>query len=327
MLPPEVEWPLDLFVFQRGGNGLGEINARARVGKNETARACLQTAAGQTLEVVSLRADENGVAQASFKVVAPGFYRVSFKSRFAESSVRVGVGDLFLVAGQSNAVSTNLGHPPPQSISGMTVVNDYYEDQGPGAGKAMRSLARLLVPSSNEPITSNVCWVYCGDMLVSRTGVPVGFLNVAVSSTNSKAWNPASGPLASMLLETQRIGASRAVLWQQGESDVLDGLTEEESYANLKALIEASHAVTPGIIWIVARNSHKTDLPYKDLPVRRAQERVIREGLALMGPDTDQVRENPRWVGFADFGAEGLRRNGELWHDILLPFVLDRSSR
>jgi hypothetical protein len=319
-----VEWPMDLFVFQRGADGFGEVTGRVRLQPGQTVRCRLETAAGQPIGAVNAVAGPDGLATAVFRRTPPGFYRLSFASACGRAVVRAAVGELFLVAGQSNAVSTNLGHPPPESATGMVVVNDYYEDQGPGAGKAVRSLARLLVPTGREPITSNVCWTYCGDMLAKRTGVPVGFLNLAVSGVESGAWNPTTGPLAGALFDAQRLGGFRAVLWQQGESDVLGGLSEEQSFTNLKSLIQASRAVTPGSVWVVARNSLKTQTPYAQLPVRRAQESIIGEGLALPGPDTDQVRENPKWVGKADFGAGGLRRNGELWFEALEPIVRAR---
>lgn len=326
-LGPEPVWPPDHFVFQRASDGFGRPAFVVRAAPGEAVHARLCTDTGQPLELVRATADAQGAACMRFSRQAPGFYRVVFTNASGHTALRAAVGELFLVAGQSNAVSTNYGHDAPVSSTAMVVVNDYYGDLGPGQGGAVRSLSRLLVPSVGQPIRSNVCWTVCGDILSRRFGVPVGFLNVAVSNTDTGRWNPQTGDLSALLLDLQRMAAFRAVLWQQGESDVLNGLTEAQSQANLQALLKASRDVTPGIPWFIARNSLRNETPYVQQPVRRAQERVIAQGLALAGPDTDQVRETPRWVGTADFCHEGLDRNGELWAEVLAPWLASRLGR
>jgi len=326
-LGPAPVWPPDHFVFQRADDGFGRLQWLVRSQPGAAVHARLLTDAGGFLESARVAAGPDGLASVRFSRQAPGFYRVSLADASGKTVLRAAVGECFLVAGQSNAVSTNYGHDAPVSSTGMVVVNDYYDDLGPGAGKAIRSLDRLLVPSADQPIRSNVCWTACGDILAGRFGVPVGFLNVAVSNTDTGRWNPQTGDLPAMLLDLQRMGVYRAVLWQQGESDVLNGLTEDQSQANLAALLKASRDVTPGIPWFIARNSLKSETPYAQQPVRRAQEGVIARGLALAGPDTDQVRETPRWVGVADFCFEGLDRNGELWAEVLAPWLASRPGR
>ena len=56
-----------------------------------------------------------------------------------------------------------------------------------------------------------------------------------------------------------------------------------------------------------------------DAPIRKAQLRIISEGLALLGPDTDEIRKNPKWIeaGGAEFVGEGLKEHGQMWEEAL----------
>jgi len=258
-----------------------------------------------------------------FSGVSGGLYDLCARPADAASDTakdcrRVGVGEVFLVAGQSNAVSTDLSGKRHASATGMVVVNDYHGDMDnakPADNKPI--VDRMVFTGPDAAITANVCWMRLGDMLAEKYNVPVEFINVARNATNSDCWNPASGACWPLFERTLTQRTYRAVLWHQGESDVMLQFSQDKSFENIKSLIEASRKIVPGIPWFVAHNSLKNETPYALQPVRLAQSALVAQGLACAGPDTDVIRDNPDWVGVADFGNEGLTRHGELW----FPFV------
>jgi len=91
----------------------------------------------------------------------------------------------------------------------------------------------------------------------------------------------------------------------------------------MKEPILYTRKLQPSLPWFVALNSVKTALPKNDIPIRRAQKAVIDSGLALLGPDTDTLRENPEWMeaSGAEFVGEGLKHHGELWFEVLSKYL------
>jgi len=255
----------------------------------------------------------------AFSGVKPGFYQVCVTSGSFRQCREVGIGTVFLVAGQSNALSIPLGLEPPISRTGMVSVNKRNKELNSDL-LGDPDFHAFLVPSPGNVLSANACWIVCGDLLAERFNEPFGFVNVAISNTSSMCWKP--GAQCYKHLEAAlKARPYAAVLWGQGESDVIDNLPEKTSYENMRAMIEASRAIRPGIPWIIALDSLKADAPYDELPVRRAQRKIISEGLALQGPDMDTIRDNKDWVGFADFGGGGIIRLGEMWAKILSTFL------
>lgn len=215
------------------------------------------------------------------------------------SKIVVDKNPVFLVAGQSNAVSPAQGHRPHFSRTGRVWLTDYYH------GKNVR------VPVQNNPMDGSICWIYLGDLLRRK----VTFINIAQGSQSTTRWVDVH--FTEQMLPALKRRKFDAVLWHQGESDWSEKIPYEVSYRNMKWLVERSREVQPGLPWIVAINSMK-GAP-KDAPIRRAQLKIIEEGLALRGPDTDELRKNLSWIepGGAEFVGDGLRQHGRLWEKAL----------
>lgn len=218
------------------------------------------------------------------------------------------VGLRFLVAGQSNAVSPAQEHPPHWSRTGRVTVTDVYH------GK------RLRVPTRFKPMDGSIVWIYLGDML----NLDVTFVNIAGGNQSTQKW--VDQHLEKLMLPALKADRYEAVLWVQGESDWVEKFAEEQTYQNMKRLILESRKVQPGLPWFVALNSFKTDP--KENRVRNSQRRIISEGLAFQGPDTDTIRDNPTWVekGFGEFVGDGLREHARLWFEVLEPYLVTGSA-
>ncbi len=310
-------------VLQRNGDGVADLQFALAPGAPRTEVTLSRPGQEPPMWRQTLG---KGKTTGTFSKVPGGLYdlcaRPLDKANAAKECRRVGVGEVFLVAGQSNAVSTDLSHKRHASQTGMVAVNDYHGDLDKVQAEEGKPVVdRLVFTGPDAAITANVCWMRLGDLLAAQYQVPVAFINVARNATDSTCWNPASGACWPLFAKTLAQRAYRAVLWHQGESDVMMGFPQEKSFENVKSLIEASRGIAPGIPWIVAHNSLKNETPYAQQPVRQAQAALVAQGLACAGPDTDVIRDNPDWVGVADFGAAGLTRHGELWFPVVDAFL------
>jgi hypothetical protein len=172
--------------------------------------------------------DGPGRVTATITVPAGGWFRLEVRRPGAAGVAAVveplGVGELFLVAGQSYAENCNDERLCVQEPHGRVVALDL--------AKGAWAVAHDPQPDVASSYRDGSIWPACGDDLVRALGVPVGFVNVAKAATASKQWLP-GGPLhANLVRAAKALGRFRAVLWQQGESDVIARTTEEAPSAS-----------------------------------------------------------------------------------------------
>ncbi len=211
---------------------------------------------------------------------------------------------VFVVGGQSNAVSYIRGYDGQvlqYSPSGKVQVTDprtaRWED--------------LVTVTKDNPWDVSIAWFYCGEILSARDGREVRFINTAQGGTSSEQWAIDPDKYNRVLRAVSDFKAD-AVLWHLGETDDQLNFTEDQSYTNLKNLILAVRRTNPRTKFIMALNSAGTD---PNRPIRRAQQRLINEGYALQGPDTDILRTNSSIMSSdgLHFVGDGFRQFGEMW--------------
>ena len=226
---------------------------------------------------------------------------------------RFGVGDLFLLAGQSNATNTGTGRQP--GVNDRVAMFDgerWWRAADPMVGVQDRS-------REGSP------WPVFGDLIQRATGVPVGLASVGHGNTLMADWHPRRLPVSAHLDSSrypalrrrlQALGGARGILWHQGESDAQEGTGTDSYVQNFKDLRQAL-AVDTGmdVPWVVARTSFLPGLePDAMAAVRRAQESLWYEGLALEGPTTDDMQGSLRARDGIHFSTSGLRMHGERWY-------------
>jgi hypothetical protein len=214
----------------------------------------------------------------------PGWNLVSVRAAWHGHSTwtgswLVGSGEVFVVAGQSNAVGASHAL--------------FRADEHVRAGElqADGSLRWRTAHDPQRPLGGGSCWPELGRLIAREQGVPAGFVNVAVGATDIQDWavgGALHGDLVRALLATRPHGV-RAVLWVQGEAATPGPpeQAEQRYYEGLTALIRSTQhlAGLPPVRWMVAHvgyTGHGTREAH-----RRAQARTWREGLALRGPDMD----------------------------------------
>ena len=153
------------------------------------------------------------------KLTAGGPYSIDF--RLGEVSVRrtgILVGDIYLLAGQSNMVGrAPLVDPAP---SGARVRMFTPEDTWAVA----RDPVHEAVPRDGRVIGIGLSLPFAKEM-VRRTGVPVGLVPCAVGGTSMAQWSPElrtqqrRSLYGNFLARAKMVGPAKAILWYQGESD------------------------------------------------------------------------------------------------------------
>ena len=259
----------------------------------------------------------------------------------AIASIPVGVGEVFVVAGQSNSANHGSERLTPKSGRVFTRGSKGWQvaaDPQPGASGDGGSFLPAL-----------------GDDLAKALGVPIGFIATGSGGTSVREWLPkgirferpptvmgnvhrsgegweSNGELCRNLLEKiQSTGPRqfRAVLWHQGESDANQSdpsrtLPGVQYAAFLTRLIHDSQSAAGWPIpWFVAQVSYHTPDDRGSEDIRSAQASLWRSGVALQGPDTDALTE--RWRDGdgrgVHFNGDGLREHGRLWAAALVPWI------
>jgi hypothetical protein len=337
--------PLDYQVFQRQTREMGTIVVRGHAEAGvKSVRISLkgQSISGQFSRSWSdILPGPGGEFNARLDVSAGGFYSVEVQARRGHrvaGSVaipHVGVGEVFLISGQSN--STNYGEVLQMTQTGMVTTfngESWRIADDPQPGTQDDSKKGSFVPSF-------------GDALYRKYKVPIGIASVGHGSTSVRQWLPAGesikvmptmtkyvsrnadGALVSdgtlfdgMMRRMQQLGPHgfRAVLWHQGESDSHQPVEHEISASEYRSMLE--HIILSArkqagweMPWFVAQVSYHNPNDPSNPSIRDAQESLWTSKVALQGPDTDGLtaayrQNNGKGTHFND---AGLKAHGLLW--------------
>jgi hypothetical protein len=247
-------------------------------------------------------AASSDLARGTFPAIPEGVYALRATSGLKTAVQTVSVGDLYLVAGQSNAMSPPEGHAPYVSATSLLFVQDVYRSEDPRS---------LFLPTQSMPATSSIAWSIAGDLLAASLHRPIGFINIAMGSTRTIDWEPEQDTLINGFDDVLKTTRVRAILWVQGETDASTGVPYDESFSAMRKIVQYTRALQPGVDWYVAPDSATT----LDAPIRLAQGTLIREGLVKTGPDADKVRAETG--SGTHFNPAGLDAFGRAWAGIL----------
>ena len=256
---------------------------------------------------------------------------------------RMGVGEIFLIAGQSNAQGLFESPGPAANddrvnyIAYDNTVNSLFDPPAP-------TFAHLESNVTIGPRGKTAwCWGILGDLLVRKLNVPVLFINTAWEGTTVKNWAesaagkttknvyggfnyPAKMPYGNLLISTQhyvhQLGA-RAILWMQGEADNFPENTSSQQYKDdMQFLINKLNSDTDKRInWVIARTSRTNNGSSRSVTsqqVINGQNAVINQvfNSTFPGPETDNLYL-PRPDGIHFIGQEGQRILANAWNDAL----------
>ncbi|WAC11568.1 T9SS type A sorting domain-containing protein [Dyadobacter pollutisoli] len=233
---------------------------------------------------------------------------------------RVGVGEVLMVTGNSNAMGLpGLGAKSMSSqVISMNMVNKTLnaENITVAPDDPMQPPQFEILKSDNYIFPNGETawyWGKLGEMLSKRWNTPVLFFNAAWAAANSENYrDAASGKDAynlyvgkfwpnrqpySNIVNTIRYFASwsgiRAVLWSHGENDAQLRFKEDDYFNYIRTLIANSRLDTGyNIPWVIARNSASNTQKEPYLPILNAQNRLteIKNFNIFKGPYLDTIQ-------------------------------------
>jgi serine/threonine protein kinase len=243
---------------------------------------------------------------------AGGWFRVEVRTLRGPDTVasraieHVGVGEVFVGAGQSN--STNCGEERLRPESGFVSTFD---------GSRWRP-AHDPQPGVHDKTGGGSFWPAFGDALYARCGVPIGVASTGQSGSSVGQWQKGSAYYRWTMKRIEQLGPGgfRAVLWQQGESDVR---MPADEYARLLQNVIESTKKDAGwdFPWFVAQASYLNPREVSFPTVREGQKKLWDAKVALKGPDTDTLMGDYRDESGKGihFSGRGLRACGQIWAD------------
>ncbi len=344
--------PLDWQVAQRETKMAGKIVLR---GERPAGAVIEWRVTGESLhgalptgwQKITTGTDSGGFSS-DLKLPAGGWYRLEVRAlrgaeAVAEGAVaHVGVGEVFVVAGQSN--SANHGE----------------EKQRPRSGKVAAFNGKAWQPANDpQPGASGGGGSFLppfGDALAERFKVPVGLVATGVGATSVREWLPrgtrfpnpptltgqvtqlASGEweckgtiFTNFTTRLKQLGplGFRAVLWHQGESDAnqrdatrtLPGPLYAQFLTQL--IRDSRRAMGWDTPWFVAQASYHVPGDEASPDIRAAQASLWKPGLALEGPDSDALKGDLRERGGkgVHFSGPGLREHAARWVEKVTPWL------
>ena len=335
--------PQDYQVFQRQMRTRGEIivDGHADGIPVPVLEVKLAEVAGQEWKALAVD-PKTGAFHASVAAPAGGWYRLEARLTVsgqiaAEAAVaHVGIGEVFIVAGQSN--SCNYGAEKQNPVTGKVasfdgskwaIANDPQPGGGGKGGSFIPAFGDAMVARLNVPVAVAACgigstsvrqWLPAGSIIHNEPTTGAG-----VKKIEPGKWEVTGQPFEGLMQRVDALGPHgfRAILWHQGESDAgqaregypADRQISGKQYQQfMEQLIHASRDQARwDIPWFVAQATYHSETDPADEEFRSAQKSLWDSDLAQQGPDTDALGKGYRTGVHCN--AAGLTAHGKLWDE------------
>jgi hypothetical protein len=282
------------------GSGVIQISGFVRErkpGRMEARILLLHDAYGEAVDWQLLEVLWQGTGfYAAFVVPAGGWYRLEVRYADDETNLvcfnsivePVGVGEVFIIAGQSYAENSNHEYlrieDPQGRISALNPLTQEWgiaHDPQPG----------VILKDDQEMKFRGTIWPPAMNQLLLLIRVPIGMVNVAVGATASRQWLPGEPLFENLLRAGIAVGPFRGLLWQQGESDVIEKISTDvykSRILKIKAVLEEKWGRS--FQWLPAKSTLHPEvyiLPVEEVQIRLAIDQLWDLPGFLPGPDTD----------------------------------------
>lgn len=343
--------PLDYQVVQRSTPGKGLLRIAGELSEEVNAEAAVQVRfVNDTRQTpwVQVNSVKGRKIIATFDAPAGGWWKLEVQvvhggKQLALGTVpHVGIGEVFVIAGQSN--SANHGEEKQTTRTRNVTTFDgkawrIADDPQPGAsgggGSFIPAFADAVAEKENVPVGIIACGIGATSV---REWLPKGatFPNPPtilsrVEQLQNGSWASKGAAYDAFVARMQSAGPNgfRAVLWHQGESDAnqkdpactLPGALYSEYLK--KIITDSRRAIGWTAAWFVAQASYHVPGDEGSEDIRAAQAALWRDGIALKGPDSDALKGalREREGRGVHFSGPGLREHGARWAEKVLPWL------
>lgn len=330
--------PTERAVYQRNEENVADLLVRVKYEADKNVTATLFDEGNQTLcdPTALTPAGEDGdltIYEAALpNIPAGGWYRLLIsakdsdgKEEATESIDQVGVGEVFITAGQSNSCSFGATKTEAQ------------EDRVSAFDPATDTWQHCTDP---QPCISGYAkgngegspWPSAGDALYAQLQVPIGFVTTGFGgSTIAELVDKHYAPIQDAI-ETLRPYGYRAILLHQGEGDSGNHTSTEDYAASLTELIEKTRDDAGyDLFWLIANAAYT---PYTSLEdnnkILEAQKQVCDEETIFLGPLTDDMDKDSGYRRPQDnlhFNEEGLIEHGRRWAESIVAKLIPDYSQ
>jgi hypothetical protein len=254
--------------------------------------------------------------------VAPGWYDLELvDGTLVVDTIKVGVGDVYAVIGQSNSVSQRqpASFNPIVPPAGRVILSNYYAD---GAGM------HTFIDPAVHVMTgawAGVAWIYCA--LALNRPHPIMFVMVGKGNQSyydMANWQQAPGVPDPRLWTAYALYQPKAFLWHQGESECPQGgPPRSDTFLMMDAIISSLRNVTATPMVIAVNSTSYAPPPgYAEWPCREVQRSMCapygKWAHCKRGPDTDAIRT----LGDVEYLGQQLQAHGELWASKLIELAM-----
>jgi hypothetical protein len=150
---------------------------------------------------------------------------------YVYSTQYIGIGDIFIIAGQSNAgeiADNNQAYSHATLKASVNYAGTWRElTAGGGAGSMAKS-----------------CWPLVATAYLANQSVPIGFLACGEGSTSITQWQKPGSLYNRITAAKTLLGNAKCLLWQQGETDAGNGMSQVDYQTYLGALVDTVFADT-----------------------------------------------------------------------------------
>lgn len=343
--------PLDYQVVQRSSPGRGLLHIAGELSEDVPADAAVHVRVmsdGLQLPWTQVNSVKGRKVIASYEAPAGGWLKMEVQvvhggKQLALGSVaHVGIGEVFVIAGQSN--SANHGQEKQTTKTRRVASFD---------GKAWR------IADDPQPGASGGGGSFVppyADAVATKENVPVGILACGIGATSVREWlskgatfpNPPTlvsrveqlpnghwsskgAAYDAFIARMKSVGPQgfRAVLWHQGESDANQKDTTRTLSGKLyrecleKIISDSRRDIGWDAPWFVAQASYHVPGDEGSDDIRAAQASIWKDGIAFEGPDSDALKGKLRERDGkgVHFSGEGLRVHGAKWAEKVLPWL------
>lgn len=287
--------PTDNQVFRRDANHRADIAITGTCSSDAVLEANWNNTGWFTIATASGGAFSGTLpARQAFYGNAQGDLIVRFKATPSDSArVRyVGIGDVILITGQSNASGRGTANQPytPPTSHPQTLPAIF--SNGFAWKLAVDPIDRVVSGDdavSRDASAAGSCWMRAAGAIMEQTGVPVAFVPCALGSTSVLEWQPGvdHADRATLYGSAQYKrglvgGCTLNVMWL-GETDSADGTTQATFNSRLDTFANTLAADQAGL----------RTMPCKLMAISGADETAVNAAIAEAWGDNANVATGP----------------------------------